>query len=134
MTFVRHDGGGLASLDARWAGHRGRDWFAIALARPAPRRGLLVVTTLVAFLVFVLGVGNRFTSSPLFIYIPEVNLIPPLGSAAWSVARSLLRSSLSRLPAGPRSTAAMRRRSASVPRPPCGRPRRNASEPSIPSR
>ena len=90
MTLVRHDGGALApALDARWAGHRARDWFAIALAGPAARRGLLVVTTLVAFLVFVLGVGNRFTSSPLFIYIPEVNLIPPLGKAAWQQAFAL---------------------------------------------
>jgi cytochrome c oxidase assembly protein subunit 15 len=90
MTLLRHEGGVLApALSARWAGHRGRDWFAHALARPAPGRGLVVVTTLVAFLAFVLGVGNRFTGSPLFIYIPEVSLIPPLGKAAWQQAFAL---------------------------------------------
>jgi cytochrome c oxidase assembly protein subunit 15 len=90
MTLLRDYGEALAPvLGARWAGHRGLDWFAWALARPVPRRGLLAITTLVAFLAFLLGVGNRFTSSPLFIYIPEVSLIPPLGSAAWQRAFAL---------------------------------------------
>jgi hypothetical protein len=90
MTLLRHDGGTIApTLGVRWAGHLGRDWLAIALARPVPRRGLLVATTLIAFLAFVLGVGNRFTSSPLFIYIPEVDLVPPLDRAAWQHAFAL---------------------------------------------
>jgi cytochrome c oxidase assembly protein subunit 15 len=36
--------------------------------------------------VFILGVGNRFTGGPLFIYIPDVDLIPPLSKAAWQHA------------------------------------------------
>ncbi len=49
-------------------------------------RSILIATTVVGLLAFVLGVGNRFTNGPLFIYIPEVNLIPPLDKAAWEHA------------------------------------------------
>jgi cytochrome c oxidase assembly protein subunit 15 len=45
-----------------------------------------MVTAILGLLAFVLGVGNRFTSGPLFIYIPDVDLIPPLGKAAWQHA------------------------------------------------
>jgi cytochrome c oxidase assembly protein subunit 15 len=80
-----------AALGEHPAGHLGRDRFAFAFAldRPARHHGLLAVTTFVAFLAFVLGVGNRFTSSPLFVYIPEVSLIQPLGRAAWQQAFAL---------------------------------------------
>jgi cytochrome c oxidase assembly protein subunit 15 len=78
-----------ATLGERPAGHLGRDWVWLALDRPARCHGLLAVTTLVAFLAFVLGVGNRFTSSALFVYIPEVSLVPPLGKAAWQEAFAL---------------------------------------------
>ena len=37
-------------------------------------------------LVFVLAVGNRFTGGPLFVYVPEVALLPPMSSAAWEEA------------------------------------------------
>jgi cytochrome c oxidase assembly protein subunit 15 len=89
MTPLRHDGTIAPALGARWSAHPGQDRFAIAFARPVPLRGLLVVTTLIAFLAFVLGVGNRFTTSPLFIYIPEVDLVPPLDRAAWQQAFAL---------------------------------------------
>jgi cytochrome c oxidase assembly protein subunit 15 len=52
----------------------------------APWRGLLGATWLVGMAAFVLGIGNRFTRGPLFLYIPEVDLIPPVGRAAWQQA------------------------------------------------
>jgi cytochrome c oxidase assembly protein subunit 15 len=48
--------------------------------------GLLVITAIAGFVWFVLGVGNRFTRGPLFIYIPDVALMPPLNKAAWEQA------------------------------------------------
>lgn len=47
---------------------------------------LLTIAALSGLLAFVLAVGNRFTSGPLFIYIPDVDLVPPLGNAAWQRA------------------------------------------------
>lgn len=44
------------------------------------------VTTAAGFVAFVLGLGNRFTRGPLFIYIPEIDLIPPFSK---TVAASL---------------------------------------------
>jgi heme a synthase len=51
-----------------------------------PLRVFMAVAAVAGCLAFVLGVGNRFTRGPLFIYIPEVDLIPPLGKAAWQQA------------------------------------------------
>jgi heme a synthase len=51
-----------------------------------PPSGLLAVTAIAGFVWFVLGLGNRFTRGPLFIYIPEVDLVPPLDRAAWEQA------------------------------------------------
>jgi heme a synthase len=53
---------------------------------PSYVRVMLWSTAVLGLLTFVLGVGNRFTRGPLFIYIPEVDLIPPLGKAAWQQA------------------------------------------------
>jgi heme a synthase len=89
MTLLLQHGEGAAPPGERPAGHLGRDWFAFVLDRSARRHGLLAVTTFVAFLAFVLGVGNRFTGSALFVYIPEVSLVPPLGKAAWQEAFAL---------------------------------------------
>ncbi len=50
------------------------------------RRALLAVAALSGLAAFVLGGGNRFTRGPLFLYIPEVDLVPPLGRAAWQQA------------------------------------------------
>jgi len=50
------------------------------------RRILLRVTAVLAAIVFVLAVGNRFTGGPLFVYVPEVTLLPPMSSAAWEKA------------------------------------------------
>jgi len=50
------------------------------------RRIALAVTALLGLLAFVLGGGNRFTGGPLFIFIPEVDWIPPLGHQAWQQA------------------------------------------------
>jgi heme a synthase len=52
----------------------------------ALERAILAVTTIAACFAFVLGLGNRFTRGPLFIYIPEVDLIPPLSKPAWEEA------------------------------------------------
>jgi len=53
---------------------------------PPRRRWLTGASALLGLLVFVLGVGNRFTRGPWFLYIPEVDLIPPLSRAAWQRA------------------------------------------------
>jgi hypothetical protein len=50
------------------------------------RRILLIVSAALAIPVFVLAVGNRFTGGPLFVYIPEVSLLPPMSRAAWEQA------------------------------------------------
>jgi cytochrome c oxidase assembly protein subunit 15 len=84
LHLLRHDeasGLGAASPAVR---RLPQDWF--AAMRPLPRRALLAATTVFGFLVFVLGVGNRFTHGPLFIYVPDVDLIPPLHTAAWEQA------------------------------------------------
>ncbi|HEY1473148.1 MAG TPA: COX15/CtaA family protein [Pseudolabrys sp.] len=51
-----------------------------------PRRILLTVTAILGLIAFVLGVGNRFTGGPLFVYIPDVDLVPPLSKVAWQQA------------------------------------------------
>jgi cytochrome c oxidase assembly protein subunit 15 len=84
LHLLRHDnasGLGMASPAVR---RLPRDWF--AAMRPLPGRALLAATTAFGFLVFILGVGNRFTRGPLFIYVPDVDLIPPLNTAAWERA------------------------------------------------
>jgi cytochrome c oxidase assembly protein subunit 15 len=84
LHLLRHDeasGLGAASPVVR---RPPLDWF--AAMRPLPRRALLAATTVFGFLAFILGVGNRFTRGPLFIYIPDVDLIPPLHTAAWEQA------------------------------------------------
>lgn len=84
LHLLRHDealGLGAASPAVR---RLPQDWF--AAMRPLPHRGLLAATTVFGFLAFILGVGNRFTHGPLFIYIPDVDLIPPLNTAAWEQA------------------------------------------------
>ncbi len=77
----------FATLPRR-AARRLADWRAAAGApiRPGHERGLLIATAVLGVMAFVLGVGNRFTRGPLFIYIPDVDLIPPLGKAAWQHA------------------------------------------------
>ncbi len=84
LHLLRHDE--ALGLDAAPpAGRRpSHGWF--AAMRPLPRRALLAATTVLGFLVFILGVGNRFTRGPLFIYIPDVDLIPPLHMGAWEQA------------------------------------------------
>lgn len=84
LHLLRHDeASGLAAASPA-VRHPPRHWF--TAMRPLPRRALLAATTVFGFLVFVLGVGNRFTHGPLFIYIPDVDLIPPLHTAAWEQA------------------------------------------------
>ncbi|HEY4920520.1 MAG TPA: COX15/CtaA family protein [Xanthobacteraceae bacterium] len=67
----------------------GRRW-ADALDDPTwmarARRALLVVTALLAIPAFVLAVGNRFTEGPLFVYVPDVDLLPPMSKTAWEQA------------------------------------------------
>jgi heme A synthase len=84
LHLLRHDE--VAALGAAMPTVRrpSRDWF--AAMRPLPHGALLAATAVLGLLAFVLGVGNRFTHGPLFIYIPEVNLIPPLDKAAWEQA------------------------------------------------
>ncbi len=50
------------------------------------RRVLVAVAAILGAVAFVLAVGNRFTGGPLFVYIPEVSLVPPLDHAAWQAA------------------------------------------------
>jgi cytochrome c oxidase assembly protein subunit 15 len=57
-----------------------------AWGRADGHRGLVAAAAIVGLAVFVLGAGNRFTRGPLFLYIPEVGLVPPLGRAAWQQA------------------------------------------------
>jgi heme a synthase len=87
VNLVRHEGEAGALIGAA-APALSRDWFAFLDVLGAPRRlrAVLAGTAVFALLAFVLGVGNRFTRGPLFVYIPEVDLIPPLGRAAWNAA------------------------------------------------
>jgi cytochrome c oxidase assembly protein subunit 15 len=55
-------------------------------ASRAGHRGLLGAIAIAGLALFVLGGGNRLTRGPLFLYIPDVSLIPPLGRAAWQQA------------------------------------------------
>lgn len=50
------------------------------------RHILLLATVALAIPAFVLAVGNRFTGGPLFVYIPEVNVLPPMSTEAWKQA------------------------------------------------
>jgi cytochrome c oxidase assembly protein subunit 15 len=87
VSLLRHNGEAGALIEPP---HRIRRWIGDLIADPSawerPRRILLTVTAILGLLAFVLGVGNRFTGGPLFIYIPDVDLIPPLGKAAWQHA------------------------------------------------
>jgi heme a synthase len=61
-------------------------------ARAAASDRLRAALTAAAFfgsVAFVLGVGNRLTRGPWFVYAPEVSLVPPLGRAAWQHAFAL---------------------------------------------
>jgi heme a synthase len=84
LHLLRHDEAAALGAAPPSVRRPPRVWF--AAMRPLPGRILLAATTALGFLAFVLGVGNRFTQGPLFIYIPEVNLIPPLDKAAWEQA------------------------------------------------
>jgi cytochrome c oxidase assembly protein subunit 15 len=52
----------------------------------AMRRALLVISAVLAMPAFVLAVGNRFSGGPLFAYVPDVSLVPPMSKAAWEQA------------------------------------------------
>src|SRR5580692_1473416 len=84
LHLLRHDEAAMLGAATPAVRRSPRDWF--AAMRPLPHGALLAATAVLGLLAFVLGVGNRFTDGPLFIYIPEVNLIPPLGKAAWQQA------------------------------------------------
>lgn len=62
----------------------------LALLRACGKRGwlraALIAASFFGVAAFILGVGNRFTQGPWFIYIPDVSLIPPLSHAAWEQA------------------------------------------------
>jgi hypothetical protein len=49
-------------------------------------RAALVAAAFFGVAAFILGAGNRFTQGPWFLYIPKVELIPPIGRAAWEQA------------------------------------------------
>jgi heme a synthase len=87
VSLLRHDGEAGMHIASPPGVRRG---IAGMLADPnawgRPRRILLTVTAILGLVAFVLGVGNRFTGGPLFVYIPEVDLIPPLSKAAWQQA------------------------------------------------
>ena len=56
------------------------------LDSPGRLRAALAAAACFGVAAFILGAGNRFTQGPWFLYIPEVSLIPPIGSAAWEQA------------------------------------------------
>jgi len=64
------------------------NWLRILRAwdRPGWMRAALAAAAFFGVVAFVLGVGNRFTRGPWFLYIPKVDLIPPIGRAAWEQA------------------------------------------------
>jgi heme a synthase len=70
------------------AGKRLGHWRALLRAcdKPGWMRAALAAAAFFGVAAFVLGVGNRFTRGPWFLYIPEVTLIPPIGRAAWEQA------------------------------------------------
>ncbi len=82
VSLLQHHADAEALLKPPRLGRWIRDWSGDGEYRRA-RRILLAVTLLAAMLAFVLAVGNRFSGGPLFIYVPEVTLIPPLNHAAW---------------------------------------------------
>ena len=84
LHLLRHDEAAMLGAATPAVRRSLRDWF--AAMRPPPQGALLAAIVVLGLPAFVLGVGNRFTHGPLFIYIPEVNLIPPLDKAAWEQA------------------------------------------------
>jgi hypothetical protein len=84
LHLLHHDE--VAALAPPLAGRVPQEWLAAVWGWSLPRRAVLAATAVFGLMVFVLGVGNRFTRGPLFIYIPEVGLVPPLGKAAWQQA------------------------------------------------
>ena len=89
LMLLRRDGdAGALVRPPSPVGHRLELWLARfnRWSSPQCRRGVLAATAALGVLVFVLGGGNRFTRGPLFLYIPEVELVPPLGRAAWQQA------------------------------------------------
>jgi heme a synthase len=84
VELLHHGGEAVLAAPRAFATRAPRG--AVAAASQWRLRALLAVATVAGCLAFVLGVGNRFTRGPLFIYIPEVDLIPPLGKAAWQHA------------------------------------------------
>jgi len=88
IHLLRHDEAAALGASPPAALRPPRDWRAAnwGWGWASPRRAVLAAATVVGFLAFVLGVGNRFTRGPLFLYIPEVDLVPPLDQAAWQHA------------------------------------------------
>lgn len=60
--------------------------FLLAWDRPGWMRAALTAAAFFGVVAFILGAGNRFTQGPWFLYIPKVELIPPIGRAAWEQA------------------------------------------------
>ena len=80
-------GAGAEALDLpRGIGRRWGDWLTDPHWVTGAQRILLLFTVTLAMPAFILSVGNRFTGGPLFVYIPEVDLLPPMSSAAWEKA------------------------------------------------
>jgi cytochrome c oxidase assembly protein subunit 15 len=69
-------------------GKRLENWLTLLRAwdKPGWMRAALAAAAFFGVAAFILGAGNRFTSGPWFLYIPEVTLIPPIGRAAWEQA------------------------------------------------
>jgi heme a synthase len=85
VELVQH-GGDAAFLAPARARSSADDRLSLRRWGGALESAVLAVTTIAACFAFVLGVGNRFTRGPLFIYIPEIDLIPPLSKPAWEQA------------------------------------------------
>lgn len=89
LTRVRPDQTSTGALEPPLtADGRLGGWLGLKRAWDKPRwlRAALAAAAVFGLAAFVLGAGNRFTQGPWFLYIPEVNLIPPIGRAAWEQA------------------------------------------------
>jgi len=67
------------------AGKRLENWLALLRGwdKPGWLRAALTAAACFGVAAFILGVGNRFTRGPWFLYIPQVALLPPIGRPAW---------------------------------------------------